>query len=175
MLGECLEIFGSYTEEERERLILEDYIPKDGTYILVGTDGEIREVTEFRLDKKSGEINRNASFFREFLYFDYHSDLISMNKPQDSEKIIHSNNYLSFWVKKESLEAVLYTMCSCLSSFYIPELIQIHLRVPVYHSTKCHSAPGLYSCRFNHFAYKSGRKSFVRSIDCASRHSSTFA
>jgi len=105
MLGECLEIFGSYTEEERERLILEDYIPKDGTYILVGTDGEIREVTEFRLDKKSGEINRNASFFREFLYFDYHSDLISMNKPQDSEKIIHSNNYLSFWVKKESLEA----------------------------------------------------------------------
>ena len=102
MLGECLEIFGSYTEEERERRILGDYVPKDGTYILVGTDGKIKEVTEFRLDKKTGEINRNAEFFQEFLYYDYHSDLISMNKPQDTEKIIHSNNYLSFWVKKES-------------------------------------------------------------------------
>lgn len=102
MLGECLEIFGNYTQEEREKRILGDYIPKDGTYILVGKDGKIREVTEFRLDKKTGEINRNAEYLQDFLYYDYHSDLISMNKPLDAEKIIHSNNYLSFWVKKES-------------------------------------------------------------------------
>lgn len=104
MLGECLEIFGSYTKEEREKRILIDYIPKDGTYILVGKNGEIKEVTEFRLDKKTGKINRNAEYFQDFLYYDYHSDLISMNKPQDAEKIIHSNNYLSFWVKKESFQ-----------------------------------------------------------------------
>lgn len=103
MLGECLEIFGNYTQEEREKRILGEYVPKDGTYILVGKDGKIKEVADFRLDKKTGEINRNATYFQEFLYYDYHSDLISMNKPLDSEKIIHSNNYLSFWVKKESL------------------------------------------------------------------------
>lgn len=102
MLGECLEIFGNYTQEEREKRIFGDYIPKDGTYILVGKDGKIKEVTEFRLDKKTGEINRNAEYLQDFLYYDYHSDLISMNKPLDAEKIIHSNNYLSFWVKKES-------------------------------------------------------------------------
>ncbi|MCI8772904.1 MAG: CRISPR-associated protein [Lachnospiraceae bacterium] len=103
MLGECLEIFGSYTEEEREKCILDNYVPKDGTYILVGENGEIKEIAEMKLDKKTGEIDRSSAYFREFRYFDYHSNLISMNKPQDAEKIIHSNNYLSFWVKKESL------------------------------------------------------------------------
>lgn len=103
MLGECLEIFGSYTKEEREKHILDEYIPKDGTYILVGNNGEIKEITEMKLDKKTNMINKNAKYFKEFLRFDYYSDLISMNKPQDAQKIIHSNNYLSFWVKKESV------------------------------------------------------------------------
>ena len=33
---------------------------------------------------------------------DYYSGLIDMNKPIDGKKIIHSNNYLSFFVKKDS-------------------------------------------------------------------------
>lgn len=102
MLGECLEIFGSYTEEEREKEILDYYIPKDGTYILVMENGET-SVTDIKLDKKTGEVNRTAGKYKDFCYFDYHSDLVSMNKPLDPSKIIHSNNYLSFWVKKESV------------------------------------------------------------------------
>lgn len=35
--------------------------------------------------------------------FDYHSTLIDMNKPMDTKKIIQSNNYLSFFIKQESL------------------------------------------------------------------------
>lgn len=103
MLGECLEVFGCYTEEERERRILNHYIPKDGTYILIGKNGEILSVTDFKLDKKTGKINQSAVDYKKFCYYDYHSDLVSMNKPQDAAKIIHSNNYLSFWVKKESI------------------------------------------------------------------------
>lgn len=102
MLGECLEIFGSYTEKEREDKILNDYIPKDGTYILVMANGE-RSVTDIKLDKKTGEVSKTAGKYEDFRYFDYHSDLISMNKPVDPHKVIHSNNYLSFWVKKESI------------------------------------------------------------------------
>lgn len=102
MLGECLEIFGSYTEKEREDKILNDYIPKDGTYILVMANSE-RSVTDIKLDKKTGEVSKTAGKYEDFRYFDYHSDLISMNKPVDSHKVIHSNNYLSFWVKKESI------------------------------------------------------------------------
>lgn len=103
MLGECLEVFGGYTEEEREKIILNHYIPKDGTYILVGSNGEIVSVTDFKLDKKTGQVNKNAERYHDFCYYDYHSDLVSMNKPLDGSKVIHSNNYLSFWVKKESI------------------------------------------------------------------------
>ena len=103
MLGECLEIFGSFTREEREHRILDHYIPKNGTYILIGRNGEVLSATDFILDKKTGEINRNAVEYRKFCYYDYYSNLISMNKSLDPSKIIHSNNYLAFWVKKESI------------------------------------------------------------------------
>lgn len=101
MLGECLEVFGSYTEEERERHILDYYIPKTGSYILVGKNGEVISATDFKLDKE-GEINRSAVYFNEFCYYDYYSKLISTNKYLNN-KIIHSNNYYSFWVKKKSI------------------------------------------------------------------------
>ena len=37
-------------------------------------------------------------------FLDYYSKLIEMNKPVDSTKQIHSNNFYAFFVKKESLE-----------------------------------------------------------------------
>ncbi|MDE6759353.1 MAG: CRISPR-associated protein [Lachnospiraceae bacterium] len=102
MLGECLEVFGSYTEEERERRILDHYIPKDGSYILVGKNGEVISATDFKLDKKTGKINKSAVHFNEFCYYDYYSNLIVMQKYL-SNKIIHSNNYLSFYIKKKNI------------------------------------------------------------------------
>ncbi len=103
MLSECLEVFKKKLEGEGEELILDNYVLKDGTYLIVGKNGEVTSRTEIKMDKKSGEIDRSAARYEDFCYFDYHSDLISMNKPQDSAKIIHSNNYLSFWVKKDSI------------------------------------------------------------------------
>lgn len=103
MLGECLEVFKKKLEEDGEELILDNYVLKDGTYLVVGKDGTIISASEIKLDKKSGQIDRSAARYAELCYFDYHSDLISMNKPQDPAKIIHSNNYLSFWVKKDSI------------------------------------------------------------------------
>ena len=40
---------------------------------------------------------------RKYAFFDYHSRLVSMDKPIDPKKVIHSNSYLSFWVKQENL------------------------------------------------------------------------
>lgn len=133
MLGECLEIFGSYTEEERERRILDYYIPKPGSYILVGKDGEVMSATDFKLDKKTGEINRSAVHFNEFCYYDYYSNLISMNKPQDAAKIIHSNNYFSFWVKKESI----------LNGKLTPEIIDGYYEVLEHPEKKCEKTKSL--------------------------------
>ena len=42
-------------------------------------------------------------YYGKMCFFDYHSRLVSMDKPVDPKKVIHSNNYLSFWVKQESL------------------------------------------------------------------------
>ncbi len=103
MLSDCLEAFEKRLEVEGEDIILDQYMLKDGTYLIIGKDGNIVSKSEIKIDKKKKTIDNNISRYRDLCYFDYHSDLISMNKPQDSSKIIHSNNYLSFWVKKESL------------------------------------------------------------------------
>lgn len=85
-----------------EYIILDSYIPADGDYIVVRKNGEMDTPFCVKLDKKKGKLEQVAS--RELLYYDYHSRLVSMNKQVDSGKIIHSNNYYSFWVKWESIE-----------------------------------------------------------------------
>lgn len=103
MLSECLEVFQSRLEAEGEDLILNDYIPADGTYVLLDKEYQVKSVQEIKMDKKVGKLDKNGLYHKELCYYDYHSKLISMNKPQDPAKIIHSNNYYSFWIKKESI------------------------------------------------------------------------
>lgn len=103
MLKECLEVFEYMLKEEGESLILHSYVPADGTYILVGRDGSQKAVMDFCIDKKTKKVDHSHPSFDEFCFYDYHSQLLSMNKPVDRKKIIHSNNYLSFFVKKDSL------------------------------------------------------------------------
>ncbi|MCQ4635974.1 type I-B CRISPR-associated protein Cas8b/Csh1 [Anaerovorax odorimutans] len=109
MLKDCIEIFRENFKQEGEAYILDNYVPKDGTYIIVRktADGfRAEEPFDIRYDKKSKTLmGRDHSQFREVCFFDYYSKLIEMNKPMDSGKIIHSNNYLSFAVKKESVKA----------------------------------------------------------------------
>lgn len=112
MLKDCLEVFAEElkrTEEKTgdgDRLILDSYIPADGIYIVVNQSGQIRSCT-IKLNKKSRILEQTPNdndLLRKIRFYDYHSRLISMDKPQDPKKIIHSNNYLSFWIKQESLE-----------------------------------------------------------------------
>ncbi len=103
MLNECLEVFEYLLKEKGDSLILGSYVPADGTYLYVGRDGEIKEVMEIKIDRKTKMIDRSNAFFSDFCFCDYHSQLISMNKPVDGKKVVHSNNYLSFFVKKESI------------------------------------------------------------------------
>ena len=112
MLKDCLEVFAEElkrTEEKTgdgDRLILDSYIPADGVYIVVGQSGEIRSCA-IKLNKKSRILEQTPNdndLLRKIRFYDYHSRLVSMDKPQDPKKVIHSNNYLAFWVKQESLE-----------------------------------------------------------------------
>lgn len=105
MLKECLDVFGKMLDEKVEGLILDDYNPADGSYVIVDSDGTVKEVIEIKMDKKSRELEgKDSEYFNDVRFYDYHSRLISMNKPVDAKKVIHSNNYLSFAIKKESLK-----------------------------------------------------------------------
>ena len=112
MLKDCLEIFSEElrrAEKETgdgDRLVLDTYVPADGTYVLVDSHGQVRSYT-IKMDKKKRIVEQNpedSEARKKICFYDYHSRLVSMDKPQDPKKVIHSNNYLSFWVKQESLE-----------------------------------------------------------------------
>ena len=103
MLKECLEVFEDNLKKMGEALILDSYVLADGTYILIGRDGQQKGMMEVHLDKKTKNVDRSHPLFSLFCFYDYHSQLISMNKPMEPKKIIHSNNYLSFFVKKDSI------------------------------------------------------------------------
>lgn len=107
MLKDCLKVFENVLEKsEGDKLIIDSYIPADGTYIIVSPKDEVYEIKDpvnIKLDKKTKEIDRSNKYYEELCNYDYNSKLVDMNKPIDSKKIIHSNNYLSFFIKKESL------------------------------------------------------------------------
>lgn len=106
MLNQALEIFRKAYETYGENLILDSYVPADGTYVIIAAkddDFTINETADIKLDKKTGHIDETIQNLKFIRFADYYSKLLDMNKPIDSKKIIHSNNYLSFFIKKDSL------------------------------------------------------------------------
>ena len=105
MLKECLEIFENELHEKGENLILDSYIPADGTYIVVSKINnkfQIKdEAINIKYNKKTDELEgRMNTLYEDICFYDYNSKLVDMNKPIDKKKIIQSNNYLSFFIKK---------------------------------------------------------------------------
>lgn len=104
MLQNCIDIF--LKSPDMDKLIIDTYIPADGTYLLLreSQDGFNKiELLDIKLDKKNSKLNITEEEKIRISYYDYYSKLVDMNKPIDIKKIIQSNNYLSFWIKKESL------------------------------------------------------------------------
>lgn len=106
MLNDCMEVFEHELEKKTEKWLLDNYLPKDGSYILINIDKDfqIEESVEIIYNKNNGEISgRTHKDFRFIQFLDYNSKLLEMNKPMDPKKVIHSNNLYSFFLKKESL------------------------------------------------------------------------
>lgn len=109
MLQECVEIFKEKMENELQKgrdIILDEYIPTEGDYIIVKKDGTLMACS-IKYDKKNKRligINESDREYRNICFYDYHSGLVSMDKPQDPKKVVHSNNYMSFWVKYDKLD-----------------------------------------------------------------------
>lgn len=106
MIKDCLNIFEKILDSE-DKIILDNYIPADGTYIIVSKENDefkIKDTINIRYNKKENVIEGKTNFYYDDIcFYDYNSKVIDMNKPIDKKKIIQSNNYLSFFIKKESL------------------------------------------------------------------------
>lgn len=102
------ESFRQDTDTDMElinKFTIDNYIPKDGLYILINIDDNfsVQEPLNILLNKKTGEIvGRTDCRYQYVRYLDYNSKLIAMNKPIRS-KSIHSNNMYTFFVKQDSL------------------------------------------------------------------------
>lgn len=108
MFNELLEIFETMIKCKGENFLYDNYIPKQGTYILLNFEDNfsVRNIFDIgKPDKKDGTIPGMTNKDYKFVCFlDKNSKLITMNKSVDTSKIIHSNNFYSFFVKKESFE-----------------------------------------------------------------------
>lgn len=100
MLKDCMDKFYGIYDEDKEDYIFEDYYLNEGTYILVNENGDIEK--EFKVTKNNND--KTYDYYDKFAEMDYLSKLIDMNKPIDPSKVIHSNNYLSFFIKKDSIK-----------------------------------------------------------------------
>lgn len=106
MLMDCIKIYQKYAGSDLDKLVLDNYAPAEGLYIIMEeTEANFKEkeIFEVKQDKKTKEISLAPQEIRRISQLDYYCRLVDMNKPIDTKKIIQSNNYLSFWIKKESL------------------------------------------------------------------------
>lgn len=104
MLDECLKYFEEELNEHKN-MVIDTIVPTDGDYVLVHQDGTYNTY-KIKYSKKDRIFKERPAtdILNKIRFYDYYSQLVSMNKPQDPGKIIHSNNYLSLFVKKESFK-----------------------------------------------------------------------
>lgn len=107
MFDETMEVFESMVSVESEQWLYDNYVPAPGTYILLNIDDNfsVRNIFDIgKPDRTTGDITgMNNEDYKLVSFMDKNSKLITMNKAIDSGKIIHSNNFYSFFIKKESI------------------------------------------------------------------------
>lgn len=96
MINDLVNQFIDANKKWGDKSILDSYKPKEGLYIKINKDGS-REYMVINEDRQMSE---------SYIWFknrDYYSILLDMNKPIDSKKKIHSNNYFTLFIKKDTL------------------------------------------------------------------------
>lgn len=113
MLRECIEVFNKIYAERGESLITDSYELEQGDYFIIKKDGDFEHI-------KIGK-NTDSSSVEKYDYLaerDYYSNLLDMNKPVDKAKQIHSNNYLSFFIKNNVLNEKKDTLDEIIKKYY---------------------------------------------------------
>ncbi|GEM_PF-3960752 len=95
MLNELVKLFKAVYEKHGDKIILDFYKPKEGLYLRVNKD-KSKEWLYINKDIK------NSPLYEWLKSADYYSS-INMQKSVDPKKKIHSNNYLSMFLKSETV------------------------------------------------------------------------
>lgn len=110
MLKEVIRIFEKEynkpnSKGDKDYFVSKGHIPADGEYIILGEteDGfqELDRIT-IKMDKKTRTVETTNQYFDFIRSADYMSRYLESNKAV-SDKNIHSNNYLTLFVKKENV------------------------------------------------------------------------
>jgi len=107
LLKECLEAFEYLRSTDKENnIVIDNYVLDEGLYLLIDKDFNVKKSYEVEKPKSKSKSDEKEEIIRTKDYYmfsslDYNSILISMNKPIDKKKQIHSNNYFTFFVKKD--------------------------------------------------------------------------
>lgn len=116
MLRECIEIF-TKEYERNNKLIIDSYELEVGEYIIVrDLEKNYTEQQKIIIDKKTDK--KIIENYDDLAERDYLSKLLDMNKPIDGKKKIHSNNYLTFFIKKDVLIAKEKEILESINSYY---------------------------------------------------------
>ncbi|WP_392486912.1 type I-B CRISPR-associated protein Cas8b/Csh1 [Haloimpatiens sp. FM7315] len=104
MLEDVIKTFEKQYKKYGDKLITDSYTPVDGEYVIVDPFNgfNIIDRENIKMDKKTREIDRSIDYFDFICEADYMSKYLDSNKAL-SDKNIHSNNYMSFFVKKENV------------------------------------------------------------------------
>ena len=109
MIYDILEVFKKLYDESKDKIILDNYLLKDGLYVIVD-DNNQEEFYIYKADKKIADKdlclldlnkNRRRDKYFDLTQKDYYSEWLNANK-MFFDKKIHSINYFSFFVKLES-------------------------------------------------------------------------
>jgi len=113
LLKECLEVFNNMLNVNGDKLVTDGYVPKRGTYRLIEMlkNGKFNIIDTFDIyyePKEKVIVNSDKENFKLICLLDYYSKLITMNKSIGGAELkkIHSNNYLSLAMKKETITEI---------------------------------------------------------------------
>ncbi len=113
MLKECIEIFKKEYDDKGEALLTDSYILGRGDYFIVKSNGDYSHI---KVDKNT--VPQTEENYDYLAQRDYLSGLLSINKPIDGTKKIHSNNYLSFFIKNNVIIENKAQVIKSIKSFY---------------------------------------------------------
>ena len=110
MIYDILEVFRKEYEAKGDKLILDNYMLKDGLYVKISDDKSLEYfifVNDKKVEKKENcfkdlDGNINHKMYEWFKERDYYSSVLDNAKVFDApKKIIHNNNYLTLFMKIE--------------------------------------------------------------------------